>query len=332
MLVDIGEKQIEGTPLAWSDRQVYLLGRDGRLWDFAPKESRNFRKTSASFSAYTASEMRAALERELRGKLVVTGTGHYLVAHPQGKEHWAQRFEELYRSCVHYFGLRNMRVREPDFPLVAIVWGSHSDFAHYAASQGSPVQAGVLGFYSPMSNRVTLYDSEGAGAHARKFSQNDATIIHEATHQMAFNTGVHNRFAPTPTWLAEGFGTMFEAPGVWDWETYRTRRERVNKLRLAEFRMWQSKGKEQGSFAHLLSSDRQFQSNPSAAYSESWAWVFFLTEIYPHQFAEYVRRVAARKDFTDYPMAQRVSDFRSVFPTDLRILERHFRDFVSSLD
>jgi hypothetical protein len=332
MLVDIGNQQVEGTPLAWSQQQVILLGRDGKLWDFAPKQSSNFRKTSSSFSSYSAAEMRANLERELGDKLVVTGTGHYLVAHRRGQEAWAKRFEDLYRSCVHYFGLRGMRVREPDFPLVAIVWDRREDFARYAASQGFPVRSDVLGFYSPKTNRVTLYDQGGGHSGNRAWLANDATIIHEATHQMAFNTGVHNRFAPTPMWLAEGLGTMFEAPGVWDWLNHPDRRERVNKARLAQFRYWLAHGRKKGDFVGLLGSDRQFQANPSAAYAESWAWVFFLTETYPQKFAEYVRRVADRGDFEEYPLARRISDFTTVFGGDLRMLEKHFLNFIASLD
>jgi hypothetical protein len=327
----VGDQRVEGTPLAWSRQQVFLLARDGRLWDFAPDQSRNFRKISSAFSSYSAAEMRAELDRELRGRLVVTGTGHYLVAHPPGKEAWAQRFEDLYRSCVHYFGLREMQVREPTFPLVAIVWGRREDFVRYAAQDGTQVRDDVLGFYSPKSNRVMLYDQD-RGSQRRTFLENDATIIHEATHQMAFNTGVHNRFSPTPMWLAEGLGTMFEASGVWDWRNHPDRRARVNRPRLAQFKAWLSHGRAKGDFAHLIGTDRKFQTNPSAAYSEAWAWVFFLTETYPRKFSEYVRRVAARKDFEEYPQAQRMADFSSVFGSDLRMLEKHCLNFIATLD
>jgi len=330
MIVDIGDERVEGTPLSWSKQQVLLLGRDGRLWDFSPKESRNFRKVSSTFASYSASEMRAALERELRGKLVITGTGHYLVAHPKGKEAWAQRFEQLYRSCIHYFSMRNMRVSEPKFPLVAIVWGNHADFKRHAAQDGSHVREGVLGFYSPTTNRVMLYDNDMGNSRLSSLF-NDATIIHEATHQVAFNTGVHNRFSPSPNWLVEGLGSMFEANGVWDWQRYPDRRDRVNRMRLAQFRQWQKSGRAAGSFAQLLSSDRQFAANPTAAYAEGWAWVFFLTERYPQKFAEYVRRVAARGDFETYPPAQRIHDFSAVFGSDLRMLEKHCFNFIGEL-
>jgi hypothetical protein len=329
MLVDIDGREVEGMPLAWTSRQVYLLSRDGRLWDFAPGKTNNYRKTSSHFAAYSAAEIAARLERELDGKLKVTGTGHYLVAHPPGKEAWAQRFEDLYRSTVNYFGRRGLRIHEPEFPLIAVVWPKREDFLRYAAREGSQVASGVLGFYSPTSNRVTLYDQ--ASGSGRGWQQNEATIIHEATHQMAFNTGVHNRFAPTPRWLAEGLGTMFEAPGVWDWRNHPQLKDRVNRGRLADFRHWQKNGRTKGAFVNLVGSDRQFDANPSAAYAEAWAWVFFLTETYPQKFGEYVQKVASRANFEAYPLARRMSDFTSIFGEDFRMLEQHFLKFMASL-
>ena len=332
MLIDIGGREVEGMPLAWSPQRVYLLARDGRLWEFPPNKSSKFRKTSSYFSSYSAAEIRAGLERELNGQLEVTGTGHYLVAHPKGKgSFWATRFEDLYRSCVHYFNLRGLRVHEPEFPLVAIVWPRRDLFVSYAEREGSNIRGDVLGFYSPVSNRVTLYDQGSGTSGSRAWRQNEATIIHEATHQMAFNTGVHNRFTTTPLWLAEGIGTMFEAPGVWNWRDFPRQSDRINRDRLAQFRQWSKMGRKPGAFANLLGSDRIFQSNPPAAYAEAWAWVFFLTETYPQKFADYVQRTANRPDFEEYPIARRMSDFSTVFGTDMRMLESHFTRFIESL-
>jgi hypothetical protein len=332
MLVDIDGHDVEGMPLAWSRERVYLLGRDGRLWEFPPNQAHKFRKTSGSFASYSSAEIRAALERELGDRLEVTGTGHYLVAHPRGKgAFWANRFEDLFRSCTHYFTLRSLRLHEPEFPLVAIVWPRREDFVRYSATQGSNVRDDILGYYSPVSNRVTLYDQGPGRSGSRAWQQNEATIIHEATHQMAFNTGVHNRFGSTPLWLAEGLGTMFEAPGVWDWRDFPRQADRLNRDRLAQFRQWRRTGRQPGNFVNLISSDRLFQTNPPAAYAEAWAWVFFLTETYPQKFAEYVQHTANRPDFQDYPMARRISDFTAVFGDDLRKLESFFLQFIDGL-
>ena len=103
-------REVEGVPIYWNDEQVHLLGRDGRLWQFEPTEASDFRKTSAHFHGYSPSEFRAVLLRELGGGYEVSGTGHYLVAHPRGqRDKWAERFEELYRSFVHYFSVRGLR-------------------------------------------------------------------------------------------------------------------------------------------------------------------------------------------------------------------------------
>jgi hypothetical protein len=333
MEVEKDGRTIEGLPLNLSKEHLILLGRDGKLWDFAPPKSNQFHKKSSTFSSYSAAEMRAALERELGGKLEITGTGHYLVAHPKGQgAKWAERFEELYRSAIHYFMQRGVKVHEPQFPLVAIVWGTRNDFVHFASSSGTPVSPGVLGFYSPGSNRITLYDQSPGISSNRTWRENEATIIHEATHQVAFNTGVHNRFAKTPLWLAEGLGTMFEAHGVWDWRNYPQLSERVNHERLAQFRQWIKVGRPAGALVGLLSSDRNFQTNPGAAYAESWAWTFFLTENYAQKFSQYVQRIAARPDFEEYSSTRRIADFTAVFGSDLRLLEAHFLKFIASLD
>jgi hypothetical protein len=333
MLVDIGGQEIEGMPLAWSNQRVFLLSRDGRLWEFPPNRASKFRKTSSSFSSYSPAEIRSGLERELGGRLEITGTRHYLVAHPRGKgKFWANRFEDLYRSCVHYFTVREMRLSEPEFPLIAIVWPRRDDFVRYAAQDGSSVGGNILGFYSPVSNRVMLYDQATSGTSGSwAWRQNEATIIHEATHQMAFNTGVHNRFTTTPLWLAEGLGTMFEAPGVWNWRDNPRQADRINRDRLIQFRQWRKAGRKPGAFVGLLGSDRQFQSNPAAAYAEAWAWVFFLTETHSRKFAEYVERTARRPDFQEYPLARRMADFTAVFGEDFRMLESHFLRFIDGL-
>ena len=76
-------QRIEGSPLAWDDRTVHLLGRDGRLWEFHPDEATDFRKSSGRFRSYGVSELRAVLLRELGRGYEVSGTSHYLVAHPR---------------------------------------------------------------------------------------------------------------------------------------------------------------------------------------------------------------------------------------------------------
>ncbi|HUY36285.1 MAG TPA: DUF1570 domain-containing protein [Pirellulales bacterium] len=322
---------IEGAPLVWSERQVEFLDRDGRLWSFAPQEAKQVRRISPSFRGYSAAELRSRLSGELGKSFEISGTGHYLVAHAPGqKDYWSRRFEDLYRSFVHYFSVRGFRLSEPEFPLVAIVFRNQRDFLRYAERDGAKMSSQVLGYYSPASNRVSLFDIGGGNASAGDWHANADTIIHEATHQTAFNTGVHTRFGVTPRWLAEGLGTMFEAKGVWNSTQHSSRGDRLNRGRLARFKNYVSR-RPAGSLPEFVSSDRIFGTDPDAAYAEAWALSFFLVETRPRQYSQLLARTAGRPAFRAYPAAERLADFSAVFGKDLRLLEAHYLKFMEEI-
>jgi hypothetical protein len=238
----------------------------------------------------------------------------------------------LYRSFVHYFAVRGLEPKTPEFPLIAIVWESKQDFISYARSQGLNVPPGLLGYYSPMTNRITLFDSTGGKNTSAAWQQDASTIIHEATHQTAFNTGIHSRFALPPRWLAEGLGMLFEARGVYDSARYPNPGDRVNSNRLSQFRQYLGIGRKSGAFLDVVESDRPFETNPAVAYAESWALAYFLSETQPRNFNKYLATTAAREMFTPYTAAQRHADFTAAFGSDLRILEANYLRFIEKAE
>ncbi len=330
--LEVNDRQIEGTPLIWSDSNVSLLARDGKLWSFHPAEATNVRKTSSRFWAYSDSEIRGQLLRELGRTFEVTATGHYLVAHPRGqRDNWSDRFEQLYRSFVHYFTVRGFDLREPEFPLVAIVWKNRQGFLRYAQAEGTPLGQNVLGYYSPVTNRITLYDRGSGAARSRRWQDNNEIIIHEATHQTAFNTGVHTRFADTPTWVVEGLGTLFEATGVFDSRAHGSRGDRVNRDRFSKFQSLVAAGYKPGSVYDLVASDRFFDQSPLAAYAHAWALSFYLVETQPRRYSRYLALVAKRPAFAVYTPTDRLKDFTSIFGGNFRLLEAKFLRFMKTV-
>ncbi|NLF08875.1 MAG: DUF1570 domain-containing protein, partial [Pirellulaceae bacterium] len=214
--IAVANQTIEGVPIAWNAQTVRMLGRDGRLWELDPAEVVGFKKTASRFRAYSLSEFRASLLRELGADYEVSGAGRYLVAHPRGqRDRWAERFEQFYRSFVHFFYVRGFAVRQPQFPLVGIVCKDRIDFQalHGGAEAENNRSRGIDGSYNLASNRIAIYDAGGAENSPGR-QRNNAVLIHEATHQIAFNTGVHNRYSPPPTWAVEGLALLFEAPGI----------------------------------------------------------------------------------------------------------------------
>jgi hypothetical protein len=323
---------VEGKAVFWSQREVQLLCRDGRLLTFHPSDANNFSRLSTQFVSYPAAKIRAELIKELGEKFDVTGTGHYIVACPRGeKNHWAERFEDLYRTFVHYFRLRGFSVQEPQFPLVAVVWPTQEEFMQYARQEGSSINRNVLGYYSPRSNRVTLYDVTRGNPDSANWHHNAETIIHEATHQTAYNTNIHVRFGETPTWVVEGLATMFEAPGIWNFRFNKDLKDRINRGRLEGFRNYLGRSRKADSLADLVGSDRRFRSNPDAAYAEAWALSFFLSETRPAKYGQYLKLTTQRAETGNYTSDLRIADFTKVFGANMKKIELEFLDFMKTL-
>jgi len=327
---DLAGKTLEGTPLAMTQKKAFFLSRDGQLAEFAPSEATNYSQLAGGFRSYSQAEIRGLLMRELGQGYEVSGVGHYLVAHPAGKrDQWAPRFEELFRSFVQYFSARGWQLTEPRFPLIAVVYPREADFWQQANREGLPRTPGVLGYYSPATNRIVMFDAAAPGS-GYDWTTNADTIIHEAAHQSAFNTGVHTRFGLSTRWVVEGLGTMFEARGVWQSRTYPNQVDRINHGRLQAWRAAKSR-RPSDAIAQLVSSDRFFAADPDGAYAEAWALSFFLMESMPKKYIDYLAKTAARPSFTDYPGPQRLRDFTDIFGSDLAMLDARMQRFLAGL-
>ena len=330
MQLELNGRLIEGQPLTWSPDRVVLLGRDGYLWTFAPAEARNYRRTSDYFRSLSQADLRGQLLREFGREFEVSGTGHYLVVHPSGqRDEWAPRFESFYRAFIHYFSARGARPDAVRVPLVAVVFSRRADFLRYAAQNKAQLLPGSIGYYCPTSNRVLLYDvtSEAPGV---DWYVNAETVIHEAAHQCAFNTGLHSRYAMPPRWVAEGLGTMFESRGLWDSARSGSRADRVQRERLAAFRQYVAAGRPAGSLAEFVGSDRAFQRDADAAYAEAWALTFFLAETQPRQYLEYLKATANDSDESQTSV-HRLRAFQRIFGQNLAVFEAQYLRFIEKL-
>lgn len=330
--LELEGRRLEGMPLAWSKSDAFLLARDGHLWNFRPGDATKPRKISDHFTSLSPNDMRGTLKAEFGKGFDVSGTGHYLVVHPRGERNeWAPRFEELYRNYMRYFTARGFEPTRPQFPLVAVVFRNEQDFLKYASQSGTRLVPGTLGYYSPMTNRILLYDVTAGQRELPEWEMNAETIVHEAVHQMAFNTGVHSRYCPPPRWVAEGLGTVFEARGVWNSKRFAQQSDRINRFRFEEFTKYAVRKHNGNSLAELVSSDRIFQSDPRAAYAEAWALSFFLFETQPRQYVKYLQATAAHPQFTEQRGPERLQEFTRYFGEDLRQLDSRYLKFIASL-
>ncbi|HID22688.1 MAG TPA: hypothetical protein EYP14_09845 [Planctomycetaceae bacterium] len=159
----VGDQSFQGRVLARSRSRCWLLGRDGQIHEIPLASVTSYRQVSASFRSFSAAQVRSRLLQEFGRELEVAGTRHYLVAAPRGRaRRYAEVLERAYRNYYLYFRTRGFEFRDPEFPLVALVFPDRADFAEYCRRDRVPIADGLRGYYLRTSNRIALYDPAGA--------------------------------------------------------------------------------------------------------------------------------------------------------------------------
>lgn len=328
--VSIGRDRWLGRIAAHDDMTCWMLRQDGSLKRFATDDVTDFREVESRFRPFTALDLRDRLNDEFGRDFEVRTTQRYVVVATRNQaERYAALFDSIYRQFHLYFTARGFRMSEPEFPLMAIVLPDQTAFYEYCLAEGTRPSPGLVGFYLPGSNRVALYDRESSGGSSDDV---DHTIIHEATHQVAFNTGIHSRIGKSPLWLVEGLATMFEAEGIrrpvaaggsaWT---------RINTERWTDFQKLRGR-RPTGWLKEFVESDSLFRTSVLDAYGQGWALTFYLAESRPTEFARYLKRVASRNPLVDYSATERLADFQAEFGRDLLTLESGLLGFFDRFE
>jgi hypothetical protein len=343
------------------------MGQDGQLHGVMNDKVKKYRQVAPQFNVWSASVLRDQLRREFGKSYDVVGTRHYTVCAIGEKKArtYAETLEELYRSFHMYFSVRGFKMNEPEFPLVAVVFPEYGSFASYAQAEKVSVSQNLRGYYLNTSNRIALYeDANGLQSQnelpfdvpvrlgleggispftphltsdfrARPWEAIEATLkdtmIHEGTHQVAFNTGLHSRIGATPKWVVEGMATVFEAPGIRNSSANSGVKTRINRDRFIWFGNYSKSRRKPRSLESFLASDDAFKTDVLDAYSEAWAFSFFLIETRPRPYADYLRTIAARDPLLVYSAQDRVADFKQTVSKELPLLESEFLRFIAQI-
>lgn len=346
--LSVKNERLRGKLVAMDDSKAWLMTREGRLHELEVKDIKGLQKISPRFQPMSSVEVRGGLRREFGKGFEVASSEHYLVCAPHEKaKEYAALFESIYRSFHGYFSVRGFRMAEPEFPLVAIVFPDQKSFDEYCQKDGFRAFPGLMGYYLRTSNRVALFDSGSAQTASLHEDHPGSTvfvnatiegsladtIVHEATHQVAFNTGLHSRVGVNPKWVVEGLATVFESPGIRESSSSRGKAfDRINKERYLWFGNYAKTRRKPKSLGTFLSSDKPFETTPLDAYAEAWALSFFLIETRPSNYARYLKAIASRDPLKEYPEEERLDDFKKAFGKDLSLLEADFLRFISRLE
>ncbi len=328
--VQVPTGRFTGLPIHWGARSAILLEPAGGFRSLDVGEVREHRILEEPFLPLSLANARASLQGEFGNSFETAVTGPYVIVAPRGEANrWRDRFRTLLAGYSRYFEVRGWQLRQSDFPLVVIILPDRATFRSYAIGEVGNRIDSILGYYSPQSNRCVMYKIDGSGG--TDWSETEETIVHEAIHQLAFNTGVHERLAENPVWVVEGFATMFERSSVYDGpSTNSSLSKRVNRNHISRLRSLLADAKSfEQQLATVIVSDEMFKSNAVDAYAIAWGLVFYLAERAPREFGAFTQQLAQLPPMQPYQAEQRARDFQQGFAFELPILVTKMQRFYA---
>ena len=318
------ERTVTGRVLIEENGGVMVQADDGRIWTVLPEHMIERSSNDTEFQPVDADEMERRMLEELPGEFKVYRTSHYLVFY-NSTESYAKvvsgLFEQLYRGFFTFWKNQRWDLPEPEFPLVALVLKDRSAFQSYAGDEIGDTANGIIGYYHLGTNRMTTY-------RVRDLERNVATIIHEATHQLAYNCGMQKRFADNPMWVSEGLAMFFESPDRRNPSRWRSIGQ-VNQTNLRRFHAYFPKRPEE-SLATLLADDTRLR-NPSLmqeSYGESWALTYFLIKTKKKEYVKFLQLLSEGQPLAEKSKRQRVEMFEKAFGSTLVDLDESFIKYM----
>jgi hypothetical protein len=334
-----------------ADGGVMLLARDGGLWPVEKENIVSRRADAKAFAPLTSAELTKQLSAELPG-FKTFQTQHYLIHYntsPAYAKWVGSLFEGLHKAFYNYWSRRGAVLHEPEFPLVALVFDSQASFSKYAHAEIGERAGSIIGYYNLKTNRMVMCDLTGVEASSGVNDRNAAarinqilsqpgaertvaTIVHEATHQLAFNSGLQVRFADVPFWVSEGIAIYFETPNLESTKGWRSIGS-VNRVNLVNFRQYLTRRKP-GSLELLLSDDKRFQDASTAgdAYAEAWALNYYFLQTKSEAYVKYLAALADQKPLIDVEPAERLKQFKQFFGDELSSVENEFLKYMRSVN
>ncbi len=317
-----------GVPIGNFSDQLLLMRNDGAIQRIPKPDIVQQTVLKDRFKSIERNELAQQLRGEFgRNYLVKNESPYLIVAKSEHMNAWAQRFRSLQHSFKLYCTTHGLPTREIEFPLVAVVFGTRNEFLKYTHTSGVKLPEFCVGYYFSDSNRILLYESEESST-----KETQLTICHEATHQLAFNMGLHQRRSSTPLWLIEGLATMFESPMLSGLQA------REGKSLWPESRKstWQTLAKRPESIQRivtgLIQNDKAFESDFQSAYTVAWAMTTYLSQRRSQQFGPYLQKVGNLPPFEDYASTVRVRDFQIAFGTDVKLLTNKIIKHLETLE
>ncbi len=346
---ETGQQRLEGDVVVEAiDGGLLLELADQRLEIVAPDAIVAREPIAVSAEPPTARELGRRIIAELPAGFDQLATKHYVICFDTSRAYaqWCGGlFERLHEAFANFWRQAGFEVHEAGRPLVVVIFADRQRYEAFAAGDLGAAADRVVGYYNLLSNRVTTFDLTGSDALTRRSGRSAgragleilarpeaaglvATLVHEATHQTAYNCGLHRRLAPVPLWVSEGIATYFETPDLASDRGWRGIGG-INRPRLDRYLAAQRPGTLQA----IVLDDEPFRRADEAVdnYARAWALTYFLVQTRKEAFVSYLRTLAEKPPLAaDSPEIRR-QDFLDAFGSTPEQLEEPLLKFMARL-
>lgn len=317
-----------------ADGGLLVEAADGRYVTAPAKQLENTEVLAMEFQYLSGAELQTHLQQQLKG-MKLTGTmqfhvsEHYVLA-TNGNvvfaEWSAEMLEKLHLAFFEFWKERGLELQPIKRPLLGIVLANQTDFAKYGTADGNLLAIKGHGYFSMTTNRMAYFDFLTSPKSAplrttadamRRSSSNPAaltTVCHEGVHQLAYNSGLQQRYSDVPVWLSEGMATYFETIDLNSKEIPKSI-GRINPARLKQFKQFVRQRKPTQTLQSLIESNERFAKPDEIpnSYAEAWALTSHLLKTQPEKYIAYLK-VIQQKAVLDWGQPKdRVADFEAHF-------------------
>ncbi len=306
---------------------VLLEERNGKLHQISAKTIKSRDDAETLFSPMTSSELAIDLLSQVPREFEITETEHYVLCSnsaPEYVEFCGKLLESVFDQYFRFMGELKLAVNAPVRKLPIVIFANPSDFQAFAKKQHPEISfEDTPGYFSVSDNQTLLLDLTGdrsirsATSIRKRLAEKPlqvATLVHEAVHQLAFNSGLQVRMADNPLWISEGLAMYFES-GVSRSSLLLSRTGLVNPRHHPAFMKLVQDQKISGGLTSLIESDATFQSveEMPAAYAKAWALTHYLFREEMIGMQKYLQTIAVRKPMVGLTAEQRTQEFQDAF-------------------
>ena len=323
------------------DGGVLLEADDRQIWTIAADAIKSRRSDEHEFAYLSRAELARRALADLPAGFAIHETRHYVFCHNTSPEYakWCgSLYERLYGAFLKFWERKGLELQPPEV-LMALIFRDKPSYISYAETELGDAAPAVVGYYSLATNRVTTFDLTGLAQPGRRGGRtgtaryirhvlqqpaalpNVATMVHEATHQLAFNSGLQRRFADNPLWLSEGLAIYFETPDLTSSRGWR-KIGALNKPRLRAFRQFSARRPADSLFT-LLTDDFRFRDTERAAtaYAEAWALCNHLIQQHDEGFTAYLKTIQSKPYLAEDSREARIEQFQSAIGVNWQELD-----------